>query len=860
MDDALTSVEIKNSLDKMDPMTSDLLRHACQQQQDRMWRDLGEAGTEFDDVSARHERLEALPPPVLWLRWAATSAVVHIVLATAGSMLLALSFLDGGPSSAGFLAHTPLLVTSVILGAVAVLAVVLRRLLLANFLFAGQRLPRIILESSPVLLSIGSFVLFYCGVINVVTEQELTKSGGSDHADAYVLISVVIGVLFAIPITLGAARLTTPVRRWLLVTATAALLIIVVSTPLALQLIDGTGSVAVDIGFPDFFLVFWGEVSMTMGTLLSLAGVRATTTGAVRAAYHAVRARVSEELTESYILPFLRTDISRRLDDYSALLDVHDAPGLSQVFDPLYRVPTVAAAKVDKLIKGMPGGSIGLAGARGSGKTTLLEACCEAGLTAAGVAVVVAAPVEYSAREFILHLYAKVCERIAHVDGDRLRLMAGRARRRIIMQSLLLTFAGVTTMSLGLLWTILPDELDIKTGQLVAVGFIFVGVVVFMTGFVRGMVAQRYWRGPASLEELAGMRLEEIRFQQSFSTTATGTVKLSVGVEAAVSRGRSLTRQPMTLPEVVDSLRDFLEAVAREHDRVMIGIDELDKMRSEAAAEQFLNDIKGIFGIRNCYFVVSVSEEAMSTFERRGLPFRDVFDSTFDEIVWFEHLTTAEAITTMDRRVVMPIPFKQLCYTLSGGLPRDLIRVARTIIADQAPSGLTDLATITATTVLDELKRKARAMAVAVRRTDPEPQTGQILLICDSTQKMQSITVDGVRNLITALAVGPHSAIPSPLQTLAAELGCFYYYLATVLEFFTDTPNKERWQQAGRGADNDRALVNLARARQAFSTSSRVAWAGVSRFREAWDMDTMPDPINPQPAAAGNGAHPATTM
>jgi len=132
----------------------------------------------------------------------------------------------------------------------------------------------------------------------------------------------------------------------------------------------------------------------------------------------------------------------------------------------------------------------------------------------------------------------------------------------------------------------------------------------------------------------------------------------------------------MTLPEVVDSLRDFLEAVAREHDRVMIGIDELDKMRTEAAAERFLNDIKGIFGIRNCYFLVSVSEEA----------------------------------------------------TLSGGLPRDLIRVTRTVIAEQNSTGLTELTTITKQTVLDELKRKTRAVAVAVRRTEPEPQTGQILL------------------------------------------------------------------------------------------------------------------------------------
>ena len=200
-------------------------------------------------------------------------------------------------------------------------------------------------------------------------------------------------------------------------------------------------------------------------------------------------------------------------------------PGSARCSIPLYRVPTDAAAKVDKLIQGMPGGSIGLAGARGSGKTTLLEARCEPGRTATGVAVIVAAPVEYEAREFILHLYAKVCQQIAHVDGDPIRHMARRARRRIVMQSLLIALAGFTAMIIGLLWGVLPSALDIETGPLLAATVIVGGLVLFMTGFARLITGQRRWHGSASLDELAGIRLEEIRFQQSFSTTATGTVK-----------------------------------------------------------------------------------------------------------------------------------------------------------------------------------------------------------------------------------------------------------------------------------------------------------------------------------------------
>ena len=58
----------------------------------------------------------------------------------------------------------------------------------------------------------------------------------------------------------------------------------------------------------------------------------------------------------------------------------------------------------------------------------------------------------------------------------------------------------------------------------------------------------------------------------------------------------------------------------------LIGIDELDKLTPDQA-RTFLNGAKAFFGIPGASFVVSVSEDAMSDFERRRLPIRDAFDS-----------------------------------------------------------------------------------------------------------------------------------------------------------------------------------------------------------------------------------------
>ena len=145
---------------------------------------------------------------------------------------------------------------------------------------------------------------------------------------------------------------------------------------------------------------------------------------------------------------------------------------------------------------------------------------------------------------------------------------------------------------------------------------------------------------------------------------------------------------------------------------VIIGIDELDKIGSDEKARQFLNDIKGVFGLERCFYLVSVSEEAMANFERRGLPFRDVFDSSFDEIIKVSYFGFDDAKQMLARRILgLPVPFTGLCYCLSGGLPRDLIRAARRLIDISDPSiGELELGRATSMLLRDELALKTEAV------------------------------------------------------------------------------------------------------------------------------------------------------
>lgn len=113
------------------------------------------------------------------------------------------------------------------------------------------------------------------------------------------------------------------------------------------------------------------------------------------------------------------------------------------------------------------------------------------------------------------------------------------------------------------------------------------------------------------MRELAVETLLQIRIQQSATTersrkgTVTGPRALPVGFEVGTKRGITWEERQKTYPELIGDVRSFLGALAEEYE-VVIGIDELDKMRTADSVEDFLNDIKGIFGVPGCYYLVSV--------------------------------------------------------------------------------------------------------------------------------------------------------------------------------------------------------------------------------------------------------------
>lgn len=193
---------------------------------------------------------------------------------------------------------------------------------------------------------------------------------------------------------------------------------------------------------------------------------------------------------------------------------------------------------------------------------------------------------------------------------------------------------------------------------------------------------------PRNIADLASEYLHRMESIRTVTTGQSATLGIPSRIQLNRSWANQLTERDLTLPAIVDLYRDYTTNVVAwwrsrhgGQGRIIIGIDELDKITDTKSAERFLNEIKAVFGTPGCLYIVSTSEDALLQFEKKSLGFRSVFDSTFDDIIRTDSLSPA---TTRDlllsRLAGIADPFIILCHVLSGGLPRDVLRTARVIV------------------------------------------------------------------------------------------------------------------------------------------------------------------------------------
>jgi Cdc6-like AAA superfamily ATPase len=405
-------------------------------------------------------------------------------------------------------------------------------------------------------------------------------------------------------------------------------------------------------------------------------------------------------------------------------------------------------------------------------------------------------------------------------------------------------------------WSTVARELGLTGGQVTTTGarLIFLALVAL---YVFPLLLRRSWRIIQELEERsefepdsdswweergakgaddAALRrrarelLRDLRFQQTFSSGWSGSLKLPVGLDAGLTDTMTLAQQQQSLPEIVENFKAFVRQAVAVHGMVVIAIDELDKIESDEQAIALLAALKALFGVTGCFFLVSVSESAMSSFERRGLPFRDAFDSSFDWVVNVGYMDCATTRRLLERRVIgISLPYAALCHALSGGLPRDSIRACRELIEAARRTTAPTLPVLAQELTRADIQRKVLAASLTWSNYEPTPSVAARL---EALGRAADYLADG-RELNTVWALletDPAGSIddvaPSKAEREWHELSVYTGYLRTVADVFSDRSETEVRSLMDAGV-----VERLAIARQRLAINPRLTYRAVESVR-----------------------------
>ncbi|MEV6110767.1 P-loop NTPase fold protein [Streptomyces sp. NPDC051940] len=336
--------------------------------------------------------------------------------------------------------------------------------------------------------------------------------------------------------------------------------------------------------------------------------------------------------------------------------------------------------------------------------------------------------------------------------------------------------------------------------------------------------------------------------------TATTTLTTSVAPLAVLGsqHGAALTSVPPRYPELVEDFRGLLsriaEAVHADGKRVVIAVDELDRLGSDTRALEFLGEIKPVLGLPHVHFLLAVAEDVGAAFVRRGLPHRDVTDSSLDDVLHIQPCTLDAARTILQRRAPgIPDPYILLAHALSGGVPRDLIRYTRRIVEMQQHTDSRELANVCRRLVVEELADTLAGFRTLLAKQEWSARTGEVLTRFRTLTSLLRTAVPAADTADAALhaavqefafhPVQPEPDIPEGAVRLIEEASAYTYLALTLLDVFTPAGFDDRRRAAAeRGPDGNPEL--LAEARQELALSPHSARPLLDSVRTAWNLGT----------------------
>jgi hypothetical protein len=574
------------------------------------------------------------------------------------------------------------------------------------------------------------------------------------------------------------------------------------------------------------------------------------------------------QAVDDELRPLIRVELNRLTNEkFPRTLTSLSAPGLGETSSSDRLIPRKELDRIKRWNEKLGASAIAISGYRGVGKTTLLRSMVNSEHLAepdVPISVFVTAPVTYDPREFLILLYSRLCE---EVIGDT---RPGKSRGALLLQAVLRPILGflreiiqlgafvmIIVLWLSLIITNLQTWL-VNHGLPVIHSFsaalfstIVLATVMWLTGTL--FIPRSAVHAPPEITRLAQEELAHMRFLQTVSTEASVGLKRGF-LDLGSKHARQLAERPSTLPELVASYHKFAEQVTRwlqsrrRPSRLMICIDEMDRISEAQDAEKFINDIKAIFGVKYCVYLVTVSEEALAGFERRVVRLRPALDSAFDEVLRLDVFTVSQSLELLRRHVVgFPDVFISLCHCLAGGIPRDLVREARALLDEASeartePEGLNGKASNAGSANLRPLAAATVTRSVMTLKSGLLARTAMTETVAEQWQGT-------LRLLISQAWPGsPGDEMFSSLTSLyqsryddqtSVELCAAVFFYATVYDIFA-----RRFTVMGRDLENEksrgaRIAHRLATVRGLLALSPTMAIEELNSLRRELDLPQL---------------------
>jgi hypothetical protein len=116
-------------------------------------------------------------------------------------------------------------------------------------------------------------------------------------------------------------------------------------------------------------------------------------------------------------------------------------------------------------------------------------------------------------------------------------------------------------------------------------------------------------------------------------------------------------------------------------------IDELDKMTDSEDVKKILLQLKGALFQRGCYYLISISEDCAKAFRGRLIEGRDIFESTFEDVIDIKQMAPSAARAMVANRLASDSFAPELSdaaidviTVFSGAIPREIVRNLRVVV------------------------------------------------------------------------------------------------------------------------------------------------------------------------------------